>query len=420
MAAWGRRALPPLEGDVTTVKNSREITRRLKALHGVHWRQRYVPQSPPRTPLGALWRAIIEQCGYWPGASGLGNKANGVWEDIMPGMWVEDTATFMLLLGRYPPAFVADGTYSSGKDPTIRKQANRVKGCLMLNVRLGPRGGWAGLLFGTAELLCPPAAWPPRLHAALLEATRTMWVPTPRRMAHQLLANDKVAALPSVETADAPPAEDMAAFLLFCLGITFEQMERAHAIIQPGLPYAQQPARAFEDAALRAIERLSGSPAFIIWASGMDAEQLEHLTPSDQDYLNMGIRPDWDTKQKNQAFFAYQKHTKDLTALRRPPDTLDPFDNYTWPSVQAAIADRSSHIAYAYQLWDRFKSPVVRELDLAAAPKDPLTTPIPVISRLKEEKARPYPHSRPETAALIVAQAKRQPLQGRPKGRQLR
>lgn len=402
-----------------TSKQSKETTTRLKALHGKEWRRRYVPQTPPRTPLGALWRAIIEQHSYWPGAAGLPPTAQGVWEDLMPGMWIEDTATFMLLLGRYPPAFVADGTYSAGRDPTIRKQANRLRSCLLTKPRIKV-GGWAGLLFGTAELLCPPPTWAPRLLSALLSATQTLWVPTPRRMAHQLLANDKVAALPSVDTSDAPPSEDMAALLLYTLGITFEQMELAHRHLHPAIPWAQTPARDFEDAALRAIERLSGSPAFIIWASQIDAEQLPSVDPRDQDYLNMGIRPDWTLTQKNQAFFDYQRHARDLTALRRPTTTIDPFDNYTWPSTKAAILDRSSHIGYAYQLWDKFKSPVIRELDLSAAPDDPLTTPIPVISRLKDAKEAPYPHSRPETKAMIIAEAQRKPLQGRPKGRQLR
>lgn len=390
----------------STHGTSRKLTRRLQNAYGKDWRRHYVPQLPPRTPLGAIWRVVLEQADLWPGPGGLEPTKRAVYEDMFPSIWVEDTAPFLLLLGRYPPFFQADGTYASGIDPDVRRETARIKMKLYTQPRgaaTAPRSGWAGVLFGTAELLCPPTTWTPLLAQAFVSALdpAPFPIPTPAAVAQQLIAARDMAIQPDVNTEDAADCDDIAALTFFTLGISFEQMARAHATLPSRTLGAQRPAHEFEAAAARAITKVLGTPAFFIWASGIDGAQLP-IQEEDALFINHGIKPSWSVSDRNKAIFACRKHLRDFTARRRPQDLTLPFQSYTWGTVEEAIRDPASHLAHAYRLWSACSTTTRRVLDLDARPQDPYKTPIPVIIELSHSKQPPYPLSRDDTKQKLI------------------
>lgn len=390
--------------------STNEVTNRLRSRYGTQWRLRYQPQAPPRTPLGAIWRCIIEQSFSWPSASGLPGTIRVVWEDKMPGIWVEDPETFCLFLGRYPPAFVTSGVYARGSDPSVRRQVENIKENLYRAAPAGPKSGWIGALLGTAELLCAPAQWTPALQTALFEQTGSFWTPSPVEVAEQFLANPIMGVAPSVNTAEINDSDDMAALTLFLFGVTFEQMAQAHGNMdrRPDAWGAGRSAQQLEDAAVRGLVKALGSSAFFCWASGVDMEALQgapsNFTSADRHLLNVGIRPDWDNNTRGLVKMATKKAIEEHTALRRAPNTPRPFRGTLWESVEDAIKDSSSHITYAFGLSDRFKDVTRRHLDVTARPERPELTPIPLTFEPTTVKQAPYPYTRPSTLALIRAE----------------
>lgn len=395
---------------------NRMTTRRLQNAYGKDWRRHYTPQLPPPTPLGAIWRVVLEQAGMWPGPGGLDQQRRAVYEDRYPCVWVEDTATFLLLLGRYPPYFQADGTYAAGADPDVRRETARIKMKLYTQPPSGlpARAGWAGVLFGTAELLCPPLAWTPLLAHAFASALQpnALGIPTPMQLAQQLIAAADMAIQPHVNTEDATDCDDLAALTFYTLGVSFEQMERAHARLPPATLGSQRSAKEFEAAAARAITKILGTPALFIWTSGIDAAQLP-IQEEDAAFINHGIRPDWSVSDRNKAIFATKKHLADFTARKRPTDLVSPFQSYTWRTVEEAIRDPASHLAHAYRLWSACSTTTRRVLDLTARPEDPFRTPIPVQIELSHSKQPPYPLSREDTKQKIIDFVARTPKKER-------
>lgn len=381
---------------------SRDTTNRLRNAYGRDWRRHYTPQLPPPTPLGAIWRVILEQADLWPGPGGLPANRKAVYEDRFPCTWVEDPAPFLLLLGRYPPYFQADGTYAAGVDPAVRRETARIKMKLYTQPNnQPPRSGWAGVLFGTAELLCPPATWSPAVAAAFAHHS-LLHTPTPQQVAQQFLASPEMAILPYVNTADPADCDDLAALTFHAWGVSFEQMARAHAPLPADRLGAKRQPQDFEAAAQRATMKIMGSPAFFIWASGIDATSLP-ISPQDAEFINHGIRPDWTVSERNKALFATRNALNDFTAPLRPTNLASPFEGYTWDSVEQAIRDPASHLAHAYKLWSSCSGVIRRVLDLSARPAEPTKTPIPVKTELAHTKKAPYPLSRPETTARLAA-----------------
>jgi len=380
---------------------TRVTTNRLKKAYGKEWRRHYVPQLPPPTPLGAIWRVVLEQADLWPGPGGLPLNKKAVFEDMYPNLWVEDATPFCLLIGRYPPAMQKDGTYAAGREPDVRRETARIKGKMYTQPRGRPaRSGWAGVLFGTAELFCSPPAWTPTL-AAAWAATGTLDMPTPRQVGQQFLGSPDIVALPTTRTEDASDCDDLAALTFFTWGITFEQMAQAHATLPPATLGSQRTAGEFEAAAARAITKALGTATFYIWAVGIDATQLP-ITQEDGDLLNHGMKPNWDTSARNRAYHAARKHIAEFTARRRPPNLPSPVDGCTWASVDEAIKDPASHLAHAYSLWSACSQTIRRTLDLTARPANPEQTPIPVLKTVSISRQAPFPLSLADTKAKIV------------------